>query len=52
MQLPKTIPFNTGEKVTPTFAAQEYANRQGKLRAYMAQHNIDAAVCTSYHNLN
>lgn len=48
----KTIQIKNGEKVSPTFSAQEYANRQAKLRAYMAQNNIDAAVFTSYHNLN
>lgn len=52
MQMPKTIQIKNGEKVSPTFSAQEYANRQGKLRAYLAQNNIDAAVFTSYHNIN
>ena len=46
MQMPKTIQIRNGEKVTPTFSAQEYANRQAKLRAWMAQNNIDAAVFT------
>ena len=52
MQMPKTIRIKNGEKVNPTFSAQEYANRQAKLRAYLAQNNIDAAVFTSYHNIN
>ena len=52
MQMPKTIQIKNGEKVSPTFSAQEYANRQAKLRAYLAQNNIDAAVFTSYHNIN
>ncbi|WP_026014079.1 M24 family metallopeptidase [Pseudomonas psychrophila] len=52
MPMPKTTQIKNGEKVTPTFSAQEYANRQATLRAYMAQNNIDAAVFTSYHTLN
>ena len=52
MQMPKTIEIKNGEKVTPTFSAREYANRQSRLRDYMAQNNIDAAVFTSYHNIN
>ena len=52
MHMPKTLQIKNGEKVTPTFSAQEYANRQAKLRAYMARHGIDAAVFTSYHNIN
>ncbi len=52
MHMPKTLQIKNGEKVTPTFSAQEYANRQVKLRAYMASHGIDAAVFTSYHNIN
>lgn len=52
MHMPKTLQIKNGEKVTPTFSAQEYANRQAKLRAYMASHGIDAAVFTSYHNIN
>ena len=39
MQMPKTIQIKNGEKVSPTFSAQEYANRQAKLRVYMAQNN-------------
>ena len=52
MQMPKTIQIKNGEKVKSTFSVQEYANRQAKLRAYLAQNNIDAAVFTSYHNIN
>ena len=52
MQMPKTIQIKNGEKTSPTFSVQEYANRQAKLRAYLAQNNIDTAVFTSYHNIN
>ena len=45
MQLPNTIQIKNGEKVKPTFSAQEYANRQGKLRACLAQNNIDGCRC-------
>ncbi len=52
MQMPQTIRIRNGEKVQSTFSAQEYANRQAKLRQYLAANAIDAAVFTSYHNIN
>jgi len=44
MQLPNTIQIKNGEKVKPTFSAQEYANRQGKLRAAWRRIILTAAV--------
>ncbi|MBF8757698.1 M24 family metallopeptidase [Pseudomonas guariconensis] len=52
MQMPKTLKIRNGEKAKPTFSAQEYAARQARLRAYMAEHDIEAAIFTSYHNVN
>ncbi len=43
---------NNGEKVTPTFSASEMQRRLGLIRAHMATANIDAALFTSYHNIN
>ncbi|MGR4043304.1 M24 family metallopeptidase [Pseudomonas sp. 910_21] len=52
MQMPKTLQIRNGEKVPSTFSAQEYAQRLSTLRAYMARQDIDAALFTSYHNIN
>lgn len=52
MQMPKTLNIRNGNKVQPTFSAQEYAARHARLRAYMAEHDIEAAIFTSYHNVN
>jgi len=52
MQMPQTLRIKNGQKVMSTFSAQEYATRQAKLRAHMAAENIDAAIFTSYHNVN
>lgn len=52
MQMPKTLQIHNGEKVPSTFSPQEYAQRLSTLRAYMAQQDIDAALFTSYHNIN
>ena len=52
MQMPKTLKIRNGDKVQPTFSAQEYAARHARLRAYMAEQDIEAAIFTSYHNVN
>ncbi|MDX1300519.1 MAG: aminopeptidase P family N-terminal domain-containing protein, partial [Pseudomonas sp.] len=52
MQMPQTLRIQNGQKVKSTFSAQEYATRQAKLRAHMAAESIDAAIFTSYHNVN
>ena len=41
-----------GEKATPTFSAFEMRRRQDAIRAHMAQAGVDAALFTSYHNIN
>ena len=44
--------IHNGEKVKPTFSATEMQRRLDKLRAYMADKQIDACLFTSYHNIN
>lgn len=44
--------IENGERVTPTFSAQEMTSRQSKLRALMAERDVDAVLFTSYHNIN
>lgn len=44
--------IRNGEKVQPTFSREEMGRRNGKLRSYMAEKNIDAVLFTSYHNIN
>lgn len=46
------IEINNGERVNSTFSAEEMGRRQFKLRASMAEAGIDAALLTSYHNIN
>ena len=43
---------NNGEKAKPTFSAAEMQRRQDSIRGHMAQAGIDAALFTSYHNIN
>jgi len=44
--------IRNGEKVTPTFSAEEMTSRLTNLRTMMAENNVDAALFTSYHNIN
>ena len=46
------IRIENGEKPTPTFSPAEMTMRQSKLRALMAEKDIDAVLMTSYHNIN
>jgi creatinase len=46
------IKIPNGEKVVPTFTAQEMNNRLGKLRQHMAKEDIQAVLFTSIHNIN
>ena len=46
------IHIDNGEKPTPTFSASEMKARQAALRSLMAKSDIDAALFTSYHNIN
>ena len=44
--------IQNGEKVRPTFSADEMSRRLSALRAHMAEKQIDACLFTSYHNIN
>ncbi|ARS54445.1 creatininase [Kushneria konosiri] len=52
MELSSLIEIPNGNKVQPTFSDSEMKNRLKALRDYMASNSIDAAVFTSYHNIN
>ena len=41
-----------GTKVVPTFSAAEMQRRLDAIRAHMAANGVDAALFTSYHNIN
>jgi creatinase len=41
-----------GPKVVPTFSAAEMTRRLDAIRAHMARAGVDAALFTSYHNIN
>lgn len=44
--------LENGEKETPMFSKEEMGNRNGKLRKYMGEKDIDAVLFTSYQNIN
>lgn len=44
--------IRNGERVHATFPPAEMERRLKSLRAHMAEHGIDAALFTSYHNIN
>lgn len=44
--------MHNGEKATPTFSAAEMTRRQDGLRRALGDMKLDAAVLTSYHNIN
>lgn len=46
------IKIQNGEKTTPTFSAAEMTSRQTRLRALMAENNVDAVLFSSYQNIN
>lgn len=41
-----------GQKAVPTFSAAEMAGRINRLRAHMEAAGVDAALMSSYHNIN
>ncbi len=43
---------SNGEKCVPTFSPGEMSRRQGMMRNHLSEHEIDAALLTSYHNIN
>jgi len=52
MDMPSLITIDNGERLAATFSAAEMARRLDGVRAHMAGHDIDAALFTSYHNVN
>ena len=52
MNMPRTIHIPNGENIVHTFSDEEYQNRQRKLRANMAQSNVDTVIFTSIHGIN
>ena len=51
-QRAQTLKIDNGEPVTGTFSAGEMQRRQHALRESIAANGIDAALFTSYHNIN
>ncbi len=51
-ELLDVIEIKNGERVKNTFSAGEYIRRLAKLRAHMADAEIDHVVFTSYQNIN
>lgn len=49
---PQVISLPNGEKVTPMFSSQEMDRRLARLRALMAELDLEAVLFTSYHNIN
>lgn len=47
-----TKKIRNGEKVRPTFPRSETERRLASIREYMVQNDIEAALFTSYHNIN
>ena len=52
MNMPRTIHIPNGENIVHTVSDEEYQKRQRKLRAHMAQSNIDTVIFTSIHGIN
>ncbi len=44
--------MHNGEKAEPTFSQAEMERRQNGLRGVLVEMNLDAALLTSYHNIN
>lgn len=49
---PQVIELPNGEKVTPMFSPQEMERRLGGLRSLLRELDLEAALFTSYHNIN
>jgi creatinase len=52
MDRPRTLIIENGPKAEPTFSKQEMSGRLERLRAHMADQDIDAVLFTSIHNIN
>jgi creatinase len=47
----RVLTWHNGEKSWKPFSDAEMTRRQSLLRAYIAEHDIDACLLTSYHNI-
>lgn len=52
MRNTRLLNIPNGEAVLPTFSKEEMQRRTDALRDYMAEHDIEAALFSSYHNIN
>ncbi len=52
MRRPRTLTLHNGAKAPPTFSPEEMSSRVERLRSHLSQHDIDAALFTSIHNIN
>ena len=52
MDRPRLLTIRNGEKVEPTFSRAEMTVRNRRLREFMSNNGIDAALFTSVHNVN
>lgn len=52
MRNTRLLNIPNGSAVKPTFSDAEMQRRTDKLRAWMADNDVDAALFTSYHNIN
>ena len=52
MVMPDLINITNGKSPLPTFSGNEMNNRLSKLRQTLINSGVDAALFTSYHNIN
>lgn len=52
MEMDRLLSWHNGQKTQPTFSAAEMTRRQDNLRRHLTEAKLDAALLTSYHNIN
>ena len=52
MEQPRTLSIHNGEKLTSVFSEDEMGQRLKKLRSCLNNEGINAALFTSFHNIN
>ncbi len=52
MEMDRLLSWHNGQKTQPTFSAAEMTRRQDNLRRHLSEAKLDAALLTSYHNIN
>src|SRR5688572_4403736 len=50
-ELARVLNWRNGEKSWLPFSEAEMSRRQAMLRSYMREHQLDACLLTSYHNI-